>query len=416
MYNVFDEAAGNYFCVASAVWPHATTKDLEDNPDGDGSWFISKPSCQPIAKRPTFQVWGGGVFSAGNITTNVVTEKNNVLDENGTRDSFSRDWYNMTSAWADKVNWQKGQGQTTKSLFGSWGELGILAGGNVENMASGATTGYGPHTGESTGIEYDSNSVSPWLKLGEAPGQAGSGNVVGMGTPGGLRGYLDFCLRSPISIANSGCSIGGYEKETLLSSLESDKDAILKRFPSGANNGTYLRQDGVSAISGWPAGAPSTVIVYNGGDITITGNIVMPNANGLHTLQDVPKMYIYSDGSVKVNCNVTRIDAIIIAKDTFQSCNLDTSGFGDGTYTPGSASGGWNTKDLYNQLVINGTVVADKLVLNRAYGAGTGRYSMVPAELINYDSSIYLWANREAEGVSSGSITETAARELAPRY
>ena len=68
------------------------------------------------------------------------------------------------------------------------------------------------------------------------------------------------------------------------------------------------------------------------------------------------------------------------------------------------------------QLMINGSVISNTLTLGRTYGAATGKNSVVPAEIINYDTSLYLWANNQSSAKTSGKLAETYINELAPRY
>ncbi len=73
-YNAFDAAAGDYMCFASSVSPYTVAGDT-DMAGGDGVWTYSSPKCAIIAKRPIFQVWGGSMYSVGNI---VATYNNKV--------------------------------------------------------------------------------------------------------------------------------------------------------------------------------------------------------------------------------------------------------------------------------------------------------------------------------------------------
>ena len=67
-------------------------------------------------------------------------------------------------------------------------------------------------------------------------------------------------------------------------------------------------------------------------------------------------------------------------------------------------------------LIINGVIIADTLTLGRTYGAGKGTDSIVPAEVINYDASLYSWATKQPSSANSSGLTEVYSSELAPRY
>lgn len=350
-YNVFDEAAGNYFCVVSAVYPYTVADDRDMEKKGSDNWYISQPSCLIMAKKPAFQVWGAGIFSAGNINT-VVSTKNNIKNY---------------------VNWGPTGG--TEYTFGSWDELSVTLAkpGSSDTIASGASTGYRGGL-PSAGYPYSGN-------------------------PGGLSG-TSFCTRNPLTIANTNCnsSVGNANLDTLLSTLTTDREVIRNRFNASGGDITVNNYPGGTTIGNVTVDYAKTIVDIIDGDATIGEGLRY--ADGYNTIYQIPKHIIYASGDITIGCDVTRIDAILIAGGTVNTCN----------------NGDANSRDRSNQLVINGAVIANRFSFNRSFGTGTGGYSISPAELINYDSSIYLWANRSASGAFSGQLTETASRELAPRY
>ncbi|MBR2998347.1 hypothetical protein IKF34_01010 [Candidatus Saccharibacteria bacterium] len=64
--NIPDILAGSRICVYSMVWPG--NSGPEDNIDTGnfGDWVVSEPKEFKVAKKPSFQVWGGGLFVNGN--------------------------------------------------------------------------------------------------------------------------------------------------------------------------------------------------------------------------------------------------------------------------------------------------------------------------------------------------------------
>ena len=108
--------------------------------------------------------------------------------------------------------------------------------------------------------------------------------------------------------------------------------------------------------------------------------------------------------NINISCNVTQIDALIIAEDTVNTCSDD------------EVVGKDNAEERSNQLIINGAVVTNKLIAGRTYGAATGTNSGVPAEIINFDPSLYLWGGGSTEVESSSSYESVYLRELSPRY
>ena len=122
-------------------------------------------------------------------------------------------------------------------------------------------------------------------------------------------------------------------------------------------------------------------------------------------LNDMPKYIIYAKGDILIECSVSRIDAVLIAGGNINTCVKGSDNNPD-----------VNDPDRSNRLVINGAVIANTLTLGRTYGAGKGYDSIVPAEIINYDSSLYLWANQKSDVTKTGKIVTTYHKELSPRY
>ncbi len=108
---------GDKVCIAVAAWPSdshnlgaatsvdSTNQSVALTSSGSGSqWVVSVPYCSTVAKTPSFSVEGSQLSVSGDVTTSNVTH-------NGRR-------------------------------YGSWTEYGLLAGGTVTNMTSGAATAY----------------------------------------------------------------------------------------------------------------------------------------------------------------------------------------------------------------------------------------------------------------------------------
>ena len=68
-----------------------------------------------------------------------------------------------------------------------------------------------------------------------------------------------------------------------------------------------------------------------------------------------------------------------------------------------------------NQLIINGSIISDTMSANRTYGAAKGANSMIPAEIVNYDATLYLWGANRASVAESGLLITTYQHELSPR-
>lgn len=321
-----DAKAGSEVCFRSAVYP-ATSDDGKDNldPNGDGRWAYSATKCYPVAKRPSLQVWGGNIYSNGAITTSVAVKKRLAGESDGTH------------------------------VFGSWGELGIIANGQVKGLASGA--GYAYNTGANN---------------------------------------TGFCFVSTLSFANDKCN-----SETTGSLgvsfgvLDDEKKLIIEKLTNAEDVTKYSSTDELEERIGGDSGI---ILVENDETVNITKPIIYDDT--YTSFESMPKVVIYAK-NVNINCNVTQIDALIIAEDAVNTC----SNISD-----------VNDQGRSVQLKVNGAIVADRLIAGRTYGAGTGTNSGIPAEIINFDPSLYLWGNDAIKTDPNSSLVNVYLRELSPRY
>lgn len=381
-YNVYDAKAGDYYCVVVAVYPSTSGDDKNLNASGDNKWYISKPSCRIIAKRPSFQVWGGSIYSARSIKTSNAT-KNNLLGV----------YSYTTTSKRDTV------------IFGSWVEHAVMSNGFVTGLASGAATG-------------------------EVAAAHRSGSKEGVSP--------NYCTyRVPLSIAN--WSTAGFSSicpnvqavgQAQLPNAAVDRDALMDYWNvSGAN---YVNKTSINLAVDYmetttiqgnrvnytevPGGLSqvsltattikkgATHVMRTSGDIKIEGNIVYESTT-YRSQKEIPKVIIYAGGDITIACNVTRIDAIIIAGGKVETCDTDDDD-----------ENAINSAAVSRQLVINGMVMSDSLKLKRTYGAQTGIGSGLPAEIINYDTSAIIWGKGMATTTDSDTLTTVYQHEIAPRY
>ena len=367
-YNAFDYVAGRYLCVGIG-FNKSTTSAYSYATDGNevntNSIYYSAPSCKQIYKKPTFAVWGGSVFSNGSVDVNKM-EKRNVANYNS----------------------YQSQGTLYRVTFSPWVEGIVVANNDVKALASGASTAY--------------------TFAGDA-----STNYAPTAAPGGFGGN-DYCNMSPLTIANENCS-GGTAGNANLSNRTGVKEEILRRYvtpyfdfdantqvsnSSCADNGRnkcLSPSDGV--FSGSQIGATNveygkTYIYASKNDITINGDIVYKES--YVSSNQVSQVIIYSKGDINITGDVNRIDAVLIAEGKVNTCSTSSD-------------------TCHNQLRINGSIIADKVELNRLYGASVGSYSVEPAEIVNFSPTIFLWSSVEGSNKLNEDLTETYTRELAPR-
>lgn len=345
MMNIYDVPAGKYYCVATAVYPYITG-DADAVIDGKTpwniypdsySWYISKPDCKQIGKKPSLQVWGAGMFTNGAIAANNAEKR--VID--------------------GKYSYVPKEGEENTTVFGTWVEQHIVANGNI-NIASGAATG-------------------------KKDGELG-------GSKEGTK--LNICIRSPLTMPNEGCgtvssptpggSSGSMEKPN-------DKEKLIKELNDNSCNKV------ASSIGGIKVSRGQSLFYCYSGDLNIRGNIEYED--GYNAISEIPKVVIYSKRDIFIACNVTRIDAVLIADGVVNTCNNSDV----------------NSRDRSNQLKINGAIIANKMLANRTYGASTGVNSGTPAEIINYNSLLYLQSASEADVTKTGKLKVVYQTELAPR-
>lgn len=363
---VQDLPAGATVCVAAAVFPASSGLDTNwNNKNYSNSWRISNSKCFVVAKRPSLQVWGGNVYSRGGIST-AVSEKYNLAEIN---------------------NYYVGlkSGNNVARVFGSWGELGVIATGGVSGFASGAATGY-------EGSNNLADSVWPKVNI--------SGSVGGTS-------QTTFCYRSRLTFSNYPCSmIGAIGTNANNNKASGDKTIITDILArSDEEGGLYQYSDDDISLDGMTIGtAGVTEVIRSKKDVVINGDLVYDGT--YKTFADVPKLVIYGK-NIKINCGVGRIDALLIADEVVNTCVDEV----------GNEIEDVNDARRSNQLIINGAVIADKMVADRTYGAGVGVNSITPAEIINFDPTLYRFGGGTAEvsDDTTGRLDVTYMHELAPR-
>ncbi len=368
-----DVPAGTTICISAGVYPASSgAEDNWSNPRGDDTWATTE-KCMLVAKKPSFQVWGGDVF---------VEENANV-------------------PLADKILLVDPVSVRAPRRFGSWGELSVEigSGGNRGNLFSGAALGFAGNVGGELSPNYS------YLKNGKTAEYTGKGNNVNPGIdPGGgvidnpdsdNKGALNYSGGSMIGIEDFAKKIG--EK------IDNDDKEVVR--------GDFEIEDPESEGLNFGPNAKKMYVID--GDIIINKDIMY--SGEYETLESIPKVIIYANNII-INCNVERIDAILIAEG-----NIETCPFAEGDEKKDNL--GSPARSV--QLRINGAVIAGGSVsFDRSYGAATGANSIIPAEIINMDPSWYLWAadvklnntTSTAGTKNDGLMIPTYVRELPPRY
>lgn len=392
--NVYDVDVSNnssgdkFFCVVAAVYPNTVVNNTDMDSSGSNDWYISSPKCQKIAKKPTFQILGGGLYSAGDIEASAPV-KNNL--------------YGVSNVGGNSYTYNGTGGNT--AAFNPWVEQGIVAIGEIDGVTSGAATGlnsslmYGSfETGggnycDRVPLSFANDQCTKQGTTGNIMG--GSGGLTGsknVDNPGAVAEYWLNKVTNPTQKSYSGAiGISDEGNYSVAGSVADVGASTLLRYTYASGNLTLKAATIPNQI---------THIVKATGNITITDNIGYDKSQEIALLNYIPKLVIYAQGDLNIQCNVTKIDAILIANGKINTCSNISN---------------VNSEGRSVQLTINGAAVARQIEFNRTYGAAAGVNSGVPAEIVNYDVSSILWGRYVAGSSQSNDLTMTYQHELAPR-
>ena len=394
-YNVLDAAAGDYMCFTTQVYPATSGDATKYWSGGDGMWRYSLPTCIIIAKKPTFQVWGSGLYSVEGINAAL-----------GAKVNLYNDYINNMSNYR-----KKGHSTNSTTFFGSWSEHSlILKNGLTTTVASGAATGLNdiPSGAGNKGSPFCNSSSwstsadrSPLSFSNNCSG--GDGAVGNSGIDSGATNreeLLDYWL------GESGGS-GTVDSTVNLSNPDSIGNVI--KTPTDVQV-HYAESSGDVRMTGTvPAG--QTYFIKVNGDVIFDQNVRY--ASGPYTaLNTIPKLVIYAN-NFKINCKVTNVDAILIGGE---GSNLDTC------YNSGDDDVN-NPIRSQGQFKLFGVAMIDSVDLKRTYGAATWNQSafstksdVEAAELFDYDSTILMWSEFLGGTAETDVLQTSYQHEIAPRY
>ena len=419
---------GKKYCTRSVIWP-ASSHDSDNNTvannmsgsamnGGNNLHHVSAASCVTLAKKPNFQVLGGGFYTNGTIKA--------ALSEKAVGGGLGA----YPSA-------------ETRS-FGSWDEFGVLAAGKVLGFGSGAAMGYeegynfnlprggimnayytfiGP-TGPNSVVSGISN-ISHMTIANDKNGPGNSGiSRIGSAVLARLKArFRDTIIRNSSNTITSLTSNETSAKNYLgLSQLYHQGDTSLSAMNSTANFYQFDRGGNLIARSNTTGEKlMNTLAMFVAGTLTIDRNINIAHET-YNAVDDFPQVLIFAK-KINITSNVTNIDAWLILDEDYGDNQIDTCS--DNHYP--------NTLSCNETLTITGPVFARKLILNRTAGSHTGggragahplqtgptgtyyaEGSIHPAEVFTLRADAYFWAYRQS--LSGGQAYMVYSREIAPRY
>ena len=404
---------GKKYCTRSVIWP-ASSHDSDNNTvennmsgsamnGGNNLHHVSAASCVTIAKKPNFQILGGGIYTNGSIITSVSNKA--VGGGLGAYPSAA-----------------------TK-LFGSWTEFSALAAGKVNGFGTGAIQGYEenynfnlPNGGADSAS--DQIALSPLTISND--NKSGESNITRIGSA--VLARLKARFRDIIA-RNSGNTIYSLTPDKTsaknylgLSQLYHQGDTSLSAMNSTANFYQFDRSGNLIARSNTTGEKlMNTLAMFVDGTLTIDHNINIAHET-YNAVDDFPQVLIFAK-KINITSNVTNVDAWLILDEDYGDNQIDTCS--DNHYP--------NALSCNETLTITGPVFARKLVLNRTAGSHTGgghagahplqtgptgtyyaEGSIHPAEVFTLRADAYFWAYRQS--LSGGQAYMVYSREIAPRY
>lgn len=388
VYNAFDASAGDYICFVSSVFPATSGPDTQMGTGGNGQWIYSSPACAIIAKKPTFQVWGDGMYSAGSINANIGAKRN----------IYSSYFSGRTNLCKNGVCFDPKTASTPTIYFNSWVEESlILKNGLTSSVASGAATGLNSnYAGTGTTGEF-CKARSPLTFANDCKNNGGTNAMGKSGIDSGVgdrQELIDYWIGSGTDVGSCGSVWGG----------------TCRRLESANNKNIRYVSGGNLSVSG-TIPQNTTYLVKASGTVTVSN--LRYNTGSYDHIGAIPKVIIYAP-NINIACGTSEVDAILI---TAPGGHVDTCAGGGDENDPARSV----------QLKIFGTVMTDSITLGRTYGAAanetgsrTDPYGTpsdgAAAEIFDYDSTILMWSEFMSGSGESDTLNTTYQHELAPRY
>lgn len=408
-------------CNGNVPYPAGSEKTETDvDSDGNTYTFWHELDAEAATVAPN-EVGRKHANTAGYLFERWVCEPNDdggctwrhYLDKNG---KPSKDYWHIYNTAARTVLKKPSVAFWNGGVF-TTGDIDTLIATRYDNIGNGGKDAiFVPADGNN-----DKTSFGSWSEYLATVSGTATGLTSGTALSGGLS-VADFKIteNSPLTISNNTSTIGG----------------------SGIGNDTVLRQrlqnyffnlatenqnlPGVhftSDINDIQAGG-TTIVVKANGVLDITSNIGLDYST-VSSIYKMPQVLIYAKDGINIGEDVTRIDAWLVTTGTLNTC----SNAFVARKTEANVNG-FNSSDkrCYKSLTINGPVIANRVKLNRTYGAdgisnndkdlvdpGGSDTRAATAEVFNLSMDSYLWAYAQS-GRYRSSYSEAYSRELPPRY
>ena len=340
---------GEKYCFSLSVQPHSSNHPAGTN---DNHWRHARPICVVVSKHPLTQVHGAGLILPQGATKGYLT-----------------------------IN------PSDNSQYGSWMEYDILS-GNLTTPADEFVASNAGHL-----INLGTASKDKWHQLTFA------------NTPI----YGKFGTNLPANRAQSLFSYySGIAKTSANTIAKPAGDVVLHNLSYPSTIHYMSNIGGTLTLSGQLPNHKSLIVIQDGGNVVINGNITYQNQGGFSKASDFSQLIIIvRNGNIIINENVTQVDAWLVAtgnnpnRGRLKTCNK----------TDDKVS----MHDCVELLTVNGPVIVDYVDLLRTRGNDIANNTLgQPAEVFNFRPDSYLWAIGRSPELPVFETTHT--KDLPPRY
>ena len=352
---------GDTVCVTYSVSPSGSTMAIAGNVlTSNGSWIPSDPQCSGhVLNEPYFKVFGGDVSTGNTFATTFNSGATSCVA-------------NPANASAGVYGWNTagGGGIYSQMYAGSGAQFAVTSPAGIQGVAS------------------NQNNINAFPWSGSSPNPLGLSfsNMSNNSAPAGLFGG---------NLTAANCITDFY------ASLPTPVPATIGTQSLDGLDGKYIMSGG-STIAGGSISSGKHITIYAEGNIFISDDITFPGSYG--AVDQIPSLILIVKGNIYISNAAKKLYGIFIAQPT---TNSSADGY---IYDCASGPGGPMSNNLIydncgNQLVVNGSFIANKVALMRTGIAAPGspvssslrgssttesNTSNNPAEIFNYGPAFWM--------------------------
>ena len=328
-------------------------------------YIYSGLTCFTVIGFPTTQIWGGNVYSEGNIITKV----------------YEHGAYSATGI------------KNGNYVLGSWTDYGIIGKNNIVGLSS-------------------SKSLPKWKS--NLPVYDCDNHRLNINNDGCKINTVASLPEDNVTDIGNSVVNSPRTKTKLLNIYRGKADGCytsddFNTTTPDCSKYSYTNTTAINSGSGGTLPNGKTKVFYSSGNIVINTDM-KPYAASYTKTSDIPQYIVIADGDINIAENVEEVNAWLIAGGTINTCT-DSSGKREP-----NTDYKRNDHDYYKdkckvQLTVNGPVFANKINLQRTY---YGDKTNTLAEKFDISAFSYYWAYSQSS--LRGKASTAYMRQLAPRY